>query len=388
MSSLTTSDTNTNNQIPQPVWIGDNAALADCCKRWLTAEFLAVDTEFVRTTTFYPKPGLIQVADADACYLIDPLEISEWGPLADVLQAPDVVKVFHACAEDLEVCRQLVGVLPEPLFDTQLAMAFTGFGGSVGFQRAVSALLDIDIPKEATRTDWLQRPLTSVQMEYATADVFYLYKIYPMLDTALRDKCRLSWLQEECQRILDQASSSDDYSAAYQKVKLGWKLRPQEQCSLQALAVWREEEARRRDVPRNKVADDQALWNIARFKARNRDQLIKAGLRPHIVRDAGKAILQLVAESLNKDETQWPERLKKPLSIEDGNNLKKLRKVANHRAEELDVPPELLANKRILDALIRSSGGEIPEALSGWRMEEVGGKLIAKLNEISGRTDD
>ncbi|MEK9710936.1 MAG: ribonuclease D [Thalassolituus sp.] len=382
------SATNHTNQIPDPVWITDEDGLAAQCKEWLAAEFLSVDTEFVRTTTFFPKPGLVQVADSQRCYLIDPLEIGDWSSFAEVLEAPGVIKVFHACAEDLEVCRQLAGVLPQPLFDTQLAMAFAGFGGSVGFQRAVAVLLEIDIPKEATRTDWLQRPLTAVQLEYATADVFYLHKIYPMLLGKLQVNGRLGWLQEECQRIIDQAEGADDYSLAYQRVKLGWKLRSQEQCILQALASWREIEARRRDVPRNKIADDQALWNIARFKARNRDQLIKAGLKPHIVRDEGKVVLQLVADSLEKDETQWPERLNKPLSIEEGNNFKKLRKIANQKAEELDMPPELVANKRILDALIRSRGRNIPDALAGWRMTEIGQNLVAKLNELSGNTDD
>ena len=228
-------------EVPVPEWIATDQQLNDACIRWSSADFLAVDTEFVRTSTFYPKPGLIQVADKHACVLIDPLAINDWSKFKALMQSPDVVKVFHSCAEDLEVCKRIFDAVPSPLFDTQIAMALSGYGGSVGFQRAVSELLDLDIPKEATRTDWLQRPLTPVQMEYATADVFYLFQIYPRLKQKLESLRREAWVEEECERLVVAASQPDtDFSGAFQRVKSGWKLRPQEQV-LQQLAVWREE---------------------------------------------------------------------------------------------------------------------------------------------------
>jgi len=206
--------------LPAPVWVATDEALADCCASWHEEDCLALDTEFVRTTTFYPKPGLIQVATMDNCWLIDPLGINDWAPFADLLLAPGVVKVFHACAEDLEVCRRLCGVVPQPLFDSQLAMAMLGDGSSVGFQRAVMGLLGIDLPKEATRSDWLRRPLSDEQIDYATADVYYLRRLYPGLDERLRQKGRLQWLQEDCQRISEAASKADkDLFLAYRKMK-------------------------------------------------------------------------------------------------------------------------------------------------------------------------
>ena len=183
-------------EVPVPEWIATDQQLNDACIRWSSADFLAVDTEFVRTSTFYPKPGLIQVADKHACALIDPQAINDWSKFKALMQSPDVVKVFHSCAEDLEVCKRIFDAVPSPLFDTQIAMALSGYGGSVGFQRAVSELLDLDIPKEATRTDWLQRPLTPVQMEYATADVFYLFQIYPRLKQKLESLGREAWVEE------------------------------------------------------------------------------------------------------------------------------------------------------------------------------------------------
>ena len=366
--------------LPAPVWIDTDAALADACKTWAGEECLALDTEFVRTTTFYPRPGLIQVATLDTCWLIDPLTISDWEPFNAILTAAGIVKIFHACAEDLEVCRRLCGVVPEPLFDTQLAMAFVGEGGSVGFQRAVAGLLNVEIPKEATRSDWLQRPLTDEQVDYATADVYYLRRLYPGLAERLHSAGRMSWVVEDCQRITEAArTAEDDLSNSFRRVKLAWKLRPQEQHILQRLSLWREHEARRLDVPRNKVADDQALWNIARYKPRNRDQLHKAGLRPNVIRDSGKDILAMVAGALEDTDSVWPELVNRPLSIAAGNVMKALKARVAARAEALAIPPDLLANKRLTEALVRSRGSDLSGPVSGWRMDVIGKELIEVL---------
>lgn len=363
--------------IPAPIWIGDDAALASACVEWQKSPYISLDTEFIRTTTFYPQPGLFQLATDESCWLLDPLTITDWTPFNELMVSPTVIKVFHACLEDLEVCRQLLGVLPTPLFDTQMGLAYIGEGGSVGFQRAVAGILDIDIPKGATRTNWLQRPLTEHQIEYATADVYYLHKLYPIIRERLEGLGRLAWLEEDCARIIELANAvSDDYSQAFQRVKLGWKLRPQEQYVLQQLSIWREVEARERDVPRNKIADDQTLWNICRYKAKNRDQLQKAGLRAPVLRDQAQQILKIISACVDAPASVWPVQLERPLSIGDADRHKKMKKLVVAKAEALDIPPELLANKRILDVLIRSNGTIIPEALSGWRMEQIGQPLI------------
>lgn len=363
--------------IPAPIWISDNESLIKACDEWKSSAYISLDTEFIRTTTFYPQPGLFQLATDKACWLLDPLSITDWAPFNELMVCPEIIKVFHACLEDLEVCRQLLGVLPTPLFDTQMGLAYIGEGGSVGFQRAVAGILDVDIPKGATRTNWLQRPLTEHQVEYATADVYYLHQLYPKILARLEALGRLSWLQEDCARVIELASAvSDDYSQAYQRVKLGWKLRPQEQYVLQQLSIWREVEARERDVPRNKIADDPTLWNMCRFKARNRDQLQKAGLRAQVLRDQGKVILRIIADALDAPASEWPSQLERPLHIEAADRQKKMKKLVVNHAEKLDIPPELLANKRILDVLIRSEGNVIPEALSGWRMAQIGRPLI------------
>jgi len=371
----------------EPHWINTNQLLAEVCQSWLQEAYLAVDTEFVRTTTFYPKAGLIQVTSSVADYLIDPLEISDWQPLRQVFEHPLVVKVFHACAEDLEVCRQLIGCVPSPLADSQHAAALCGLGGSLGFQRLVAEVLNVDLAKGETRSNWLERPLRDEQIQYAVADVYYLYRLYPKLLAQLKQLGRESWLAEDCQRLVQQAMAPDDLAGQYRRVKLAWKLRAQEQFVLQQLVVWREQRARERDVPRSKVIDDGTLWNIARYKAKNRDQLARSGMKPGALKQDGKAILQIVTQALAMDSDHWPRQLDKPLSPDAGQWLKELKKIINQRAETLQIPADLLVRKKTLEALLRSaypSGqGTLPESLQGWRKTEIGEALLVKLAELN-----
>ena len=157
-----------------PVRIDDSATLANYCQQWLKQPLIALDTEFMRTETFYPIPGLIQVADEHQCYLIDPLQVDDMSPLVELLRAPEVLKVLHAGNEDIELFRHSYGVIPAPLFDTQIGAAFVGWGFSMGLQRLVAHALDVELGKGETTSDWLQRPLTPEQEHYAALDVAYL----------------------------------------------------------------------------------------------------------------------------------------------------------------------------------------------------------------------
>lgn len=373
--------------IPDPIWIGDDQALASACLRWLQEPFIAVDTEFVRVTTFYPQAGLVQIADQQGSYLIDPLTITNWQPLTEVMTHPLVVKVFHACAEDLEVCRCLMGVLPEPIADTQLAAALAGLGSSMGFQRALLEVLNIDLPKEETRSNWLERPLRAEQVRYAVADVHYLYRLYPKLLAKLKEQNRLSWLLEDCERLVKAAEKADQVNHYYRRIKLAWKLRPQELMILQHISIWREQRARALNVPRSKVVDDPTLWNIARFKARSRDQLIKAGMAPVRAREEGQAVLDIVEQVLKLDAHLWPKTLEKPLSIHAGLWFKELKDSAAAKAEVLGIAPDLLVKKQAMEMLLRSGYPRgpyrLPDVLSGWRKAEIGDALLQRLQQLS-----
>lgn len=377
--------------IPSPVWIRDDASLAKACQDWNQEPFLAMDTEFVRTSTFYPLAGLIQIADQSQCYLIDPLEIDNWQPFADLLSGP-VLKVFHACPEDLEVCRRLTGVMPSTVVDSQAAIALLGHGNSMGFQRAVETFLEVDLDKGETRSNWLQRPLTATQIEYAVADVWFLHHLFPKLRNQLEQQNRWSWLVEEGKRSIQQASQSEhqlgDY---YRRIKLAWKLRPAEQYLLQQITSWREMLAREVNLPRNKVVDDATLWNIARYKSNRRDLLAKSGVKPHIIREHGDILLELIDNALQQDSSNWPKPLDKPLDIVATKTVKRLKRVAQIQAENTAVPIELLLNKKTLTAIVSSFYlGEdgVNKHLMGWRKELIEQTLRAELALIKAEQND
>ncbi len=371
--------------IPQPIWITTDSDLTSYCQIWQKLDFIALDTEFVRTSTFFPKAGLIQVADNKNCYLIDPLTIGDWSSFAELLDDPDLVKVFHACSEDLEVCHRLTGTIPSPVADTQLGAALASLGGIMGFQRLVKAVLDIDIDKGETRSDWLQRPLRPQQIEYAVADVFYLHQCYERLLSLLADLGRLPWWQEDCRRLIELGQISDDYSQQYRKVKLAWKLRPQEQYVLQRLAIWREEVARLWNVPRSQVVADNVMWNMARYQPVHQGDLSRAGMKPHVRQRAGEQALSLIEQAKSADESLWPDALQKPLSSQAGDTLKVMKKAVTERADSIDIPADMLVKKKTLEALLRSGYPRgpyhLPEPLLGWRKIEIGEDLLSYLQQ-------
>src|SRR5690606_29911464 len=179
---------------------------------------VAMDTEFVRTETYFPIAGLIQVADGCTSSLIDPLAISDWSPLLALLQAPGVVKVFHACSDDLEVFQHLFAALPAPLFDAQIAAAYLGLDFCMSYSRLVSGLLNVDLPKEETRSDWLQRPLSPRQLQYAVADTQHLAEIYKVLAPRLDQAGLTSWLLEDTAELVANARQLPDPDQAWRKI--------------------------------------------------------------------------------------------------------------------------------------------------------------------------
>ena len=372
--------------IPQPIWITTDDGLAQYCELWQQQAFISLDTEFVRTSTFFPKAGLVQVADNSDCYLIDPLLITDWSSFAELLENQQVVKVFHACSEDLEVCHRLTGTTPSPVADTQIGAALASLGGIMGFQRLVKAVLDIDIDKGETRSDWLQRPLRPQQVKYAVADVFYLHQCYARLVDLLITMERLTWWQEDCHRLLDAGQISDDYSQQYRKVKLAWKLRPQEQYVLQQVTIWREKTARLWNVPRSQVVADNVLWNMARFQPKHLGDLACAGMKANVRQRVGEEALAVIAETLDVDDSVWPDALQKPLSPQAGEELKALKKRVSAYADTLDIPADMLVKKKTLEALIRSGYPRgpysLPEPLLGWRKTEIADDLLDYLNQI------
>lgn len=365
----------------EPIWIDQDADLARLCAQWRQQAAIAIDTEFMRSSTFYPIAGLIQIGDGKGCYLIDPLAITDFAPLTELLLDDAVTKVLHSCSEDLEVFRRLLGIVPAPLFDTQIAAAFAGYGFSIGYAGLVKAVLNTDIPKEETRSDWLQRPLSVAQLKYAALDVAHMLIVYGKLLQDLKHSQRLQWVKDDCAELVFAARAEEDFSGAYKKVGFAWKLRPQELAILNSLCVWRETEARLRDIPRNRLIKEPALWDMARKQPKDVAALQRIPDIPHrTLQQDGETLLRLIREALDLPEGAWPERLDPPLAQKEGPLLKRLKNHVREQAEQLNLPPEVLLRKREYEAIVRSGmkGGTyaLPMRLLGWRYDVVGESLL------------
>ncbi|HZJ92183.1 MAG TPA: ribonuclease D [Thiopseudomonas sp.] len=366
-------------------WISSDAELRQHCEHWNTLAFVALDTEFIRVDTFYPIAGLLQVSDGESTYLIDPLLISDWQPLATVFSNPQVVKVLHACSEDLEVFSLLTGALPVPLFDTQVAAGYLNLGFSMGYSRLVQQLLDIELPKGETRSDWLQRPLSEMQVLYAAQDTAYLVDVYQALVGQLSEK-KLAWVLEDGAFLVASYLQTPDPYELWRSVKLAWKLSPKQLAVLRELSAWRELQARERDVPRNRIIRESTLWALASELPSDMAQLAPLeDMHPRIMRQEGATLLKIVKQARNLPEADWPAALPEPLPIEASKVLKRLRKIGLELGLELDIAPELMLRKKILEELLRSGypNGpyQLPASLHGWRRELMGDALLQSLED-------
>ena len=365
----------------EPVWIAQDAELAELCARLRQQAAIAVDTEFMRTDTFYPIAGLIQLGDGKTSFLIDPLAIQDFSPLRELMLDEQVVKVLHSCSEDIEVFERLLGIVPSPIFDTQIAAAFAGFGFSLGYAGLIKAALGVEIPKDETRSDWLQRPLSASQLKYAALDVAHMLIVYGKLLQLLKASERLQWVKSDCVDLVTNARKPDDFSDAFHKVGFAWKLRPQELAILRDLCIWRETEARARDIPRNRLIKEPSLFEIARKQPQDLTHLQRIEDIPsRTLRTDTETLLGIVKASAATDSSTWPARLDAPLALSEAPLMKLLKKYVREVAESSNLPPEVLIRKKEYEALVRSGmkGGTytLPERLLGWRYDLIGKGLL------------
>lgn len=359
--------------------VDTDAGLRELCRIWQGRPALGIDTEFVRTRTFYPKLGLVQVSDGETNALVDPVQLEDLTPLAEIFQAEEIVKVFHSCGEDLEVIYHHFGAVPRPLFDNQLAAAFTGLGHSLGYHRLVFDLFGVDLPKGETRSNWLRRPLTAAQQRYAALDGAYLLPAYDILRPRLAARERETWLAEEMDQLSNPARFLPDPDTVY-KAFASHSLSRRELAALKIVAAWREREARRRDLPRNFVLQKRAMLNLVTTWPRNERALEQVhGLSPEDARRHHRQLLGLLQEAGQLPSEEMPKRLSRPLDLSPySKQVDALRTAVAAWAEELGLPVELIANRKTLEKLARRLilGKEpvLGEDFRGWRrglLEEV-----------------
>lgn len=362
-------------------YIASDAALVLAAEHWLTVPALGIDTEFIRADTFHPIPALIQVSDGQHCWLIDVLRVKDFSPFARVLTDPSVIKVVHAASEDLEVFDRLLHVLPEPLFDTQIAAAFCCHGASIGYSRLVQAVLSIEISKDQCRSDWLARPLTVEQKHYACLDVLYLPTLYGHLHLELTRQQRLHWAMEDNSRQLARYCEQRDAVYSIERISSINKLNTQERRCLWHLLLGRDALARSCNKPRNHIARDHVLVDIARKPPRHLGDLSAIdGFTPSSIRRFGEQFLQLA-------RTVPPDLLcpfiAEPLSRAEAARAKAARALADSIARRLDLPPDLLLRRQELEQLIRSHSAAnaqlMPARFSGWRGDVLRDALLVEI---------
>ncbi|MGJ8514385.1 ribonuclease D [Carnimonas bestiolae] len=357
-------------------WVDNEAALDKCCEALAQCEVLAVDTEFRRETTFHAIPALVQLSDGEHVWLIDPLALETSEPLQRLFGREGPLKLIHACSEDLEVLQQWVGVLPEPLIDTQHAQALCSDNAAMGYQRLVAERLDIELEKDATRSDWLARPLSERQCRYAALDVLYLPRIWAQQRQQLETLGRLEWLESDCQRLIDTAREHDDYADYFRRNRNAWKLSPVALAAYQRLCQWREQQARARDIPRNWLAADRVLLAIAEKMPRHKAELAAVDeLRPAVIKRDGATLLALVADA--RDDTTPLPGVLSPVTPHYRSLLKRLKGAVQRRAEALGISPEVLASRRDIERFIQADndGSVAQTSLGSWRGELLDAEL-------------
>ncbi|HEX4869435.1 MAG TPA: ribonuclease D [Moraxellaceae bacterium] len=357
------------------VHITDNAGLAAMAAALAGRESLALDTEFMRVDTFHPRLALIQVGDGDTEYLVDPLGISDFSPLAPLLLDAAPRKVLHACSEDIEVLCRLLGRKPEGILDTQIGTAFLGQGLQVGYAKALQDNINVEIRKDESRSDWLQRPLSPGQVAYAALDVKFLPALYEQVRGELERRGLTAYFEADCRLMLDELDFNPDPQLLYRDANNAWRLRRQELAVLRALLAWREESARRRDLPRTFLIRNASLFELARKQPATAQALAAIeDMSPRILRKEGDAILAVIAEARRLPEDTWPARLPVPLPRESRDLFDDLRKAARAVAARTGVPEEVLLRKKHVEALVLGRvdlGAEapLPRAFRGWRGE-------------------
>ena len=355
-----------------PHWITDPAEL----DRRIAARprRIGLDTEFIRERTYWPQLALVQVALGDGdddILLVDPLAPGVADALRPLLTDAAVLKVMHSPSEDLVAFRHACKVVPQPLFDTQAAAALSGIAAGIGYQRLVQEALGINLPKGETRSDWMRRPLSPSQLEYAADDVRHLFALHDALDARLLGLGRTAWLQEDCARMVANAERDDGDRWPHLSLRAAQFLDEPARHRLLRLLRWREAHARRADRPRSWILDNELAVQLAREPMADRDALQRQlDAHPKAPRKLGDAIWQALQTPLD-DEAQAPE----PRNDDrDKQALRRLQDATAARSAELGLPDGVLASRRWLEQLLGAAHGQgdpWPGPLSGWRRAEL-----------------
>jgi ribonuclease D len=373
---------------PSPVMIDAPEALLELVERGRLCESIAVDTEFVWDRTYYADLGLVQVAlDGDTCFLLDTVALEDLSPFGELLAAPALTKILHDAPQDLTILRRATGGFPRNVFDTRCAAGLAGLSSTMSLGDLVAATVGVHLPKTESRTDWVRRPLTDEQVEYAAEDVCYLHAVRDELCRRIAALGRTSWLEEELSTLDDPEPYRErEPWEQFQRVKGSGRASRRELAILRELAAWREEEARRCDRPRGRVVMDKTLMDVSRRKPRTIDAL---GSVQGLSRRYGTVVLELVERGLDTAEDDCPPRRSRRRPTDEELLEKQIADamaLLRARGEAASIDAPFMAARAEVNALVIAGSGADPaqhRLLRGWRREVVGDELLQMLQPPS-----
>lgn len=363
----------------QQLYISTNEQLAALCTSLKGSNWLTLDTEFLRETTYYPKLCLLQIANPKLAACIDVLALPRLDPLVELIYDPAITKIFHAAHQDLEIFHHLWGRPPQNLFDTQIAAALLGQGDQIGYAPLVERLLGIRLNKDQTRTNWCQRPLEPEQLDYAFADVVHLGQVYLQLTEGLHEAGRSDWLSEDFKALENPASYVTEPDHAWKKVKGQQLLHGVQYAVLQSLAAWRETQAMAKDRPRRQILADEILLDLAKRMPGSGTKLSRIrGLSEKQLEHWQQDWLALITEAKAQPAASWPNPKPPPrLNLEDEARLDLLSAALRLLAADQGMSLAAIASRKDLEALLR--GYTDCTLLQGWREKLFGEPLLALL---------
>ena len=371
------------------MYIADQPSFEAFIERAGKSPVLAIDTEFLREKTYYPKLCLLQLATEEEVAVVDPFAVESLAPLVGLLENEKVVKLFHAAAQDLEILWREVGAMPRPLFDTQVAAALLGHVQQIGYASLVGAVCGVSLKKIDSLSDWSQRPLADSQLEYAVDDVVYLPMLYRKMTAELEAKGRIRWLDDEFKEMANPSRFEDDSRMRFRHLRRASQLTRRQLSAAREVAAWREEQAQRRNVPRKWVMTDEQIVEACRREARGVSELFAVrGMRDRLSTGNARHVANLIAKGLDASEDSWPaldhggkSEPNVDLQIDLMNALVRL------RARENDIAMPTLASH---DDLAKLARGHLEglELMRGWRKAIIGSELLDLLaGRISLRLD-
>ena len=349
---------------------------------WIDGErLLAVDTEFFRETTYYPQLGLVQLATREHVACVDPLAFDAREMLAQLLLDDSITKLFHSCSQDMEVLLHYLGQLPCPVIDTQIATALLGNKDQISYADMVALHMNIDLEKSQTRTNWLKRPLSRKQLQYAAEDVMYLIPVYELLTDALEKKGRMSWLQHDCERLCSSAQRyTPDIETCWQRVKGTRKLSGVQLAIVDALARWREHKAIELDVARRLLISDDLIVHAAAQQPEDAETLRDCGrIHDSITPNDLQAMLSVIQSARSSHSSSWPQHIRYGMDNEAKKLLRSSMQSLETKARELGIAQATLGSRKELEKMI--NGQRQLNLLSDWRYHCIGKDLLQQLEQ-------